>query len=535
MAENYPVGIQHFAELIQKKGIYVDKTPHIYNLLTKGIVKSYFLSRPRRFGKSLLVSTLDEIFKGNKELFQGLYIYDKISWEKFPIIYLSMSETGFQSLGLEKALSNYLNEHAKNENLTLGETDLGRMFRELIILLNEKYGKKVVLLVDEYDKPIIYGLDTNNADLAEKNRDIMKNFYAILKDLDKYIGFLFITGVSKFAKVSIFSDLNHLTDISLHKEYTTICGYTQVELEHYFPEGIQKLADAYNMTREKCLSKMKEWYDGFSWDGINYLYNPFSTLQLLASSQFGNYWFSTGTPTFLIKLLNEAIEYKLEGIKVHPLIFDSFNLQKLDVKSVMLQTGYLTIKGKGETEGFIDYYLVGFPNKEVSESFNEMLLGGFLDYTPSATGVSIYEIRTAFQQNDLDSVKMIIQTMFHSLPVELFEKKDRNGKIKPVGENFYHAIIYLIFNLLGVKMKAEVVVQNGRVDAVVETAEHLYLFEFKKDESPEKAIEQIKTNKYFGQYLLSNKIIHLIGVRFSLAEKGIDAEKDWKEEILGEE
>ena len=233
--------------------------------------------------------------------------------------------------------------------------------------------------------------------------------------------------------------------------------------------------------------------------------------------------------------MNEAIEYKLEGIKVHPLIFDSFNLQKLDVKSVMLQTGYLTIKGKGETEGFIDYYLVGFPNKEVSESFNEMLLGGFLDYTPSATGVSIYEIRTAFQQNDLDSVKMIIQTMFHSLPVELFEKKDRNGKIKPVGENFYHAIIYLIFNLLGVKMKAEVVVQNGRVDAVVETAEHLYLFEFKKDESPEKAIEQIKTNKYFGQYLLSNKIIHLIGVRFSLAEKGIDAEKDWKEEILGEE
>jgi hypothetical protein len=326
-----------------------------------------------------------------------------------------------------------------------------------------------------------------------------------------------------------------LTDISLEDDYATICGYTQTELEDYFPEGIQKLANKYKMTREKCLSKMKEWYDGFSWDGENFLYNPFSTLRLFSSSQFSNYWFATGTPTFLVKLLNNALEYKLENIKVRPNVFDSFDLQKLDYISILLQTGYLSIKGKSVTEGEIDYYLVSYSNKEVKESFNEMLLGGYLDYTASATGVSIYEIRTAFQQNDLDSVKMIIQTMFHSLPVELFEKKDRNGKIKPVGENFYHAIIYLIFNLLGVKMKAEVVVQNGRVDAVVETAEHLYLFEFKKDESPEKAIEQIKTNKYFGQYLLSDKIIHLIGVRFSLAEKGIDAEKDWKEEILGEE
>jgi hypothetical protein len=535
MAENYPVGIQHFSKLRENGAIYVDKTPIIYGLIRKKTNSVYFLSRPRRFGKSLLVSTLKEIFEGNKALFQGLYIYDKIDWEKYPVIQLSMSETGFQSLGLEEALKNYLNEHARRENLVFIEKDLGRMFRELIILLSEKYQKQVVILVDEYDKPIIHGLEADSSELAEINRDIMKAFYGGLKDVDNYIRFLFITGVSKFARVSIFSDLNHLTDISLHKEYATICGYTQTELEHYFPEGIQKLANDYDMTRERCLIKIKEWYDGFSWDGINFMYNPFSTLRLLESSQFSNYWFSTGTPTFLVKLLNNALEYKLENIKVRPNVFDSFDLQKLDYISILLQTGYLSIKGKSVTEGEIDYYLVSYSNKEVKESFNEMLLGGYLDYTPSATGVSIYEIRTAFQENDLDSVKMIIQTMFHSLPVELFEKKDRNGKIKPVGENFYHAIIYLIFNLLGVKMKAEVVVQNGRVDAVVETAEHLYLFEFKKDESPEKAIEQIKTNKYFGQYLLSNKIIHLIGVRFSLAEKGIDAEKDWKEEILGEE
>ena len=531
MAENYPVGIQHFAELIQKKGIYVDKTPHIYNLLTKGIVKSYFLSRPRRFGKSLLVSTLKEIFDGNKELFQGLYIYDKLEWEKFPVIYLSMSETGFQSLGLEEALKNYLNEHARRENLVFIEKDLGRMFRELIILLAEKYQKQVVILVDEYDKPIIHGLEANSSELAEKNRDIMKAFYGGLKDVDNYIRFLFITGVSKFARVSIFSDLNHLTDISLQDNYATICGYTQQELEDYFPEGIQKLADKYELTKEECLAKIKDWYNGFSWDGKSFVYNPFSTLCLFSSSQFANYWFETGTPTFLVKMLNDDFNYKLEDIIIHDSIFSLFDLRKLDVIGVLLQTGYLTLKKKLEDSIFE----AGFPNKEVRDSFNQMLLGGYLGHHPAHSGVTIYQIRQAFLRNDLDSVKMIIQTMFHSLPVELFEKKDRNGKIKPVGENFYHAIIYLIFNLLGVKMKAEVVVQNGRVDAVVETAEHLYLFEFKKDESPEKAIEQIKTNKYFGQYLLSNKIIHLIGVRFSLAEKGIDAEKDWKEEILGEE
>ncbi|MFN0049467.1 MAG: PD-(D/E)XK nuclease domain-containing protein, partial [Cytophagales bacterium] len=187
---------------------------------------------------------------------------------------------------------------------------------------------------------------------------------------------------------------------------------------------------------------------------------------------------------------------------------------------------------KGMTEGEIDYYTVSFSNKEVRESFNEMLLGSYLDSTPSESGISVYEIRAAFLENDLEKVKQIIETMFHSLPVELFEKKDKNGKIKPVGENFYHAIIYLIFNLLGVKMKAEVMVQNGRIDAIVETTGHIYLFEFKKDRSPDAAIQQIQNNEYFKPYLLSNKVIHLIGVRFSLENRGIDAEKDWKELIL---
>ena len=241
-------------------------------------------------------------------------------------------------------------------------------------------------------------------------------------------------------------------------------------------------------------------------------------------------------------LMADLNEYKLENLKVRPQIWDTFNLRQLDYKSLLLQTGYLAVKGRGMTEGEVDYYTVSFPNKEVKESFNEMLLGDYIHRHSSDAGISIFNIREAFQENDLKRVKQIIQAMFHSLPVDLFEKKDRDGNPKPVGENFYHAIIYLIFNLLGVKMQAEVSPLSpqfggkggeGRIDAVVETTEHIYLFEFKKDRSPELAIEQIKMNQYFGKYLLSNKKIHLIGVRFSLEERGINAEKDWAEEVLG--
>ncbi len=533
MAENYPVGIQSFSELIGTNSIYVDKTPQIYSLLHKEGIKNYFLSRPRRFGKSLLINTFKAIFQGKQALFKGLFIYDKITWESYPIIHLSMSEIGFAgNMGLEKALKNALQEMAREEKLSFTEIDEGRMFRELIKLLYEKYQKKVVVLIDEYDKPIIHGLEAGNSEVAEANRDILKTFYGALKDADDYLRFLFITGVSKFARVSIFSDLNHLTDLTLAEDYTTICGYTQAELEHYFPEGITKLAKKTGLTRERCLEKVKEWYDGFSWDGENFLYNPFSTLQLLNSSQFFNYWFATGTPTFLVKMMANLTEYQLENLKVRPQVFDTYNLRALDYKSLLLQTGYLAVKGRIMSDGAVDYYIVGFPNKEVREAYNEMLLAEFTDNTSSDAGVSIFDIRDAFLDNDLDKVKQIIQAMFHSIPADLFEKKDKNGHIKAVGENFYHAIIYLIFNLLGVKMQAEVVVKGGRIDAVVETKEHIYLFEFKKDRSPELAIAQIRANQYFAKYLLSNKIIHLIGVRFSLEERGIDAEKDWAEEIV---
>jgi Predicted AAA-ATPase/PD-(D/E)XK nuclease superfamily len=525
MAERYPVGIQHFSELRRVNALYVDKTALIYELLRGENRSIFFLARPRRFGKSLLVSTLAEIFSGNKALFEGLYIYDKIEWQKFPIIQLSFVSLGIEALGLEKAIEERLAIIAAQHGLTIQRPGVALAFEELIHKLQAKYQQKVVILIDEYDSPITKGLEKGDFDLAEKHRDILKEFYSILKDNDNFIRFLFITGITKFTKVSIFSALNYLTDISLDKRFSTICGYTQAELEANFPEGIQKLADENQLTKVDCLEKVKDWYNGFSWDGEAFVYNPFSVLLLLDSSQFSNYWFETGTPTFLVSMLNEKQTYVLENIKVRASIFNTYDLRKLDSLTLLLQTGYLTIKKKL----YDDYYAISFPNKEVRESFNEMLLGDYLDVHAGRTGATIYDIRDALKANDLSQVIDIIQSMFESVPFELYEKKDKDGKIKPVGENFYHAVIYLIFNLVGVKMQAEVSVKNGRVDALVETSENIYLFEFKKDQNPDVAIQQMQEKNYAGKYLTSNKNIYLVGVCFSLEKRGIS---DWKCNIL---
>lgn len=524
MAEYYPTGVQSFPELRKNEQIYVDKTPHIYNLIKKGASRVYFLSRPRRFGKSLLISTLKSLFEGRKELFEGLYIYDKIAWEKFPVIHISMSEIRFPDLGLYEALNIRLQQSASEYDIYLESKDLNGKFQELIKRLSAKYEKQVVILIDEYDKPITHGIEKDNADLAEENRDIMKNFYGGLKDLGEHIRFLFITGIAKFAKVSIFSELNHLSDITLEKKYATICGYTQQELQQSFPEGIKNLANEYNISTEECLAQIKDWYNGFSWDGENFVYNPFSTLRLLDSRKFANHWFETGTPTFLVKILNEKFNYDFAGKTAKEGNFSTIHFHKLDPKAILLQTGYLTIKEKW-LEGMESIYRVDYPNNEVKAAFTEMLLGGYLEMQPSDSGLEISDVRDAFKKNDLNRVKAIITSMFASVPPQLFSKKNENGKVTPVGENFYHAVIYLIFNLLGTKMQAEVGVKEGRIDAVVETNTHVYLFEFKKNNSVDAAIEQIKEKEYAEKYRNSPKTVYLVGVSFSLRKKGLNA---WK-------
>ncbi len=362
---NLPIGQQYFKSIRQDNAVYIDKTQYIYNLCAP-LDRGYFLSRPRRFGKSLTLDTIHELFSGNRVLFEKLWIEDKWDWSKtYPIIRLSLDKIGHEE-GLRNALLNELSLIASTFGLTLKNTSPGLSFRELIEKVAQKTGKQVVILIDEYDKPIIDYIDPYNLEKANEQRDILKHFFSILKSSSNHIRFLLITGVSKFSKESIFSDLNHLSDLTLNKKFAALCGYTQAELEHYFEPFIKTMpADT--------LEKMKLWYNGYSWDGKTFVYNPFSVLNFFDNQDYRNFWFETGTPTFLIKLLHKRFEYKLEAVEVSKLVLESFILNKFDdlnINSLLLQTGYLTIK---EITPY-DKYILNYPNKEVKQAFGQLFL-----------------------------------------------------------------------------------------------------------------------------------------------------------------
>lgn len=522
---NFPTGSQFFPNLIEDNAIYVDKTQFIVPLVAKKSNAQYFLSRPRRFGKSMFISTLEQVFLGKKELFKGLYIEDKIEWDSYPVIRLSMDKIGFFELGLEKALHGVLLSIARDNNIVLEGAGYSARFTELIKKMAEKYQKKVVLLIDEYDKPIITYIEKDNVTEAERNRDILKSFYGILKDSGDQLRFLFITGVSKFSRVSIFSDLNHLDDLTLDDNFATICGFTETELRHYCHAGLEDLATKNQTNIDAIVDKIRYWYNGFSWNAVDFVYNPYSTMLLMHKQAFKNYWFDTGTPTFLVKLINQSGQYDFIDLEVDQDIYNWHDLKNLDFISIMLQTGYLTLK-----EHIVDFiYKVYYPNKEVELSFSKMLLENHLHKQSGRLAVTIYDIEKAFKRHDIPRVLEIIADMFKSLPSQFFkegkEKTDAQGNVTmtstPVGENFYHAVIYLVFKILGISMTAEVSTQHGRIDALVETDTHIYVFEFKKNRKASVALEQIKENKYAEHFALTKKQIYLIGVAFNLQKRGI--------------
>lgn len=522
---NYPISSHYFPDLIENDAIYVDKTQFIAPLLEKEYNSTFFLSRPRRFGKSLFISTLEHVMRGRQDLFKGLFIYDKIEWEEFPVIRLSMDRIGFTSMPLEQALVKAVYKIADTYNVTLKETSPELSLLELIESLYKKYLKRVVILIDEYDKPIIHYVEKEKVNQAETNRDILKAFYGILKDSGEFLRLTFITGVSKFSKVSIFSDLNQFDDLTLDPKFVTICGFTETELTHYCGQGLIDLAENEGVDVETILEKVRYWYDGFSWNGKDFVYNPFSTMLLMKKKVFKNYWFDSGTPTFLVKLINLDTKYDFRDIKVDSSIYNWHDLKRLDYLSIMLQTGYLTFK-----EHIVDeIYKVSYPNKEVEDAFSKMLIEGYTHTQEGRMSVTILEIETAFKKNDIETVITIIKNMFKTLPIQFFqeniETQDRQGNIKivrkSVNENFYHAIIYLIFNLLGIKMSVEVSSHEGRIDAVVETDTHIYIFEFKKNRKADVAIQQMRDNDYAGLYGLSKKQIVLVGVCFTMQKRGI--------------
>jgi hypothetical protein len=384
MMKKLPLGISTFSEIIEDGYVYIDKTRSIYEMTETG--KIYFLSSPRRFGKSLLVSTLEELFKGNKKLFKDLYIYDKWNWnENFPVIHLDFGNIDYENPErLELSLEDFVMDIADEYNITLKSRFLNPKFSELIKKLHEKIGKKVVVLIDEYDKPIIDKI--SDIQMAEANREVLSNFYQVLKGSDKYLRFIFLTGVSKFSKTTIFSKLNNLKDITLNPKYTTICGYSHKDIEKYFSEYISTFSQENNIDNKTTLKFIKKWYDGYSWDGENFLYNPFSIISFLDSGEFNNYWFDTGTPKFLIDIIKEDKDNSDMDLFLNPVTtfagsFPDFNLEQLDLTTILLQTGYLTIKEKKAELDELPVYKLAIPNKEVDESFYGYLLGAYTNET----------------------------------------------------------------------------------------------------------------------------------------------------------
>jgi len=497
-----PIGIQDFEKIIKNDFLYIDKTEYIYKLIQGSY---YFLSRPRRFGKSLLISTLKEIFSGNKELFKDLWIYDKIDWQQYPIIKISFASIDFQTLGLIPAIEKVLGEIAKENNIQLINSTFSQQFKDLIIQLSQK--KQVVILIDEYDKPIIDYID--DIEKADSNRAILKVFYSVLKDLDTNIKFLFLTGVSKFSKVSIFSDLNNLNDITIHEDYSKMLGYTQEELNFYFKTEIENLKEKYKNIFKDTENSIKNWYDGYSWDAVNFVYNPFSILKLFDGMRFANYWFATGSPTFLLKMIknNNYPVQNLKNVEIYEDELDKYEITKITLVPLLFQTGYLTIKSINAANNLMT---LDFPNYEVESSFMKFLLTDISEKEDYISTSILLKIEKAFINNDIENFIEQLKILYSGISYNLIDDK----------EKYYHSLFYLTLRIIGFNIDCEVETNVGRIDAVIKTNTHIYVLEFKMGEA-KKAIEQIKAKNYYQKYLSEKKQVVLFGIGFNKRKKNI--------------
>lgn len=503
MLKPLPVGIQTFKDIIEGGFLYVDKTLHIYELIRypKGY---FFLSRPRRFGKSVTISTLAAIFSGNRELFKGLWLYDSdYDWQSYPIIRIDFSRLQARTVDeLEQNLKRFLQRLAKEQGITLGDHGLPGLFDELIYELSSR--GKVVVLIDEYDKPIIDNI--NNVEEAIRMRDLLKSFYSVIKASDEYIRFALLTGISRFSRVGIFSGLNNLRDISLSDGFASIVGITQAELEDNFSDYLSDCAEQLALSVPELLVEIRHWYNGFRFSGTGEsVYNPFSVLFFFSDKRFSNYWFESGTPSFLIKLIR-AKEYDIEQVnqlQIGESAFSSYEIDNLQITPLLLQTGYLTIQSYDpETR----LYTLNYPNYEVEDSFLTHLLGSFSRVETGSTTDYLWQLITALRANKLDEFFQILKVFFAQVDYTLQIKQ----------EKYYQTIFYLIFKLIGLRIQAEVSTDKGRIDAVIELESAIYLFEFKLDGNAQIALEQIKQKEYFVRYLHQGKTIHLVGVNFDM-------------------
>ena len=546
-----PISTQDFEKLRNAENLYVDKTQYIEKLLSLGTV--FFLSRPHRFGKSLFLSTLKAYFEGQKELFEGLYIAEReeeiarrekrTPWEESPVLYLELNAENFSSLDI---LENCLETHLAAWEALYGsdgvaKTSAGR-FRAVVQRAYEKMGKQVVILIDEYDKPLLETV-TNEA-LNNAMRAQLKAFYEVLKNCDRYIRFAFLTGITKFSKTTLFSGVNNLKDITLHNDFDAICGFTEEELTTYLSQKIAKLAEEENSTVEETRATLKKKYDGycFSRKGVR-VYNPFSIMNVLADSTYDYYWFENATPSYLVHYLKRMwifIPDLDQDVKVGAQVVQDFRYNDHDaIIPLLFQSGYLTIKNT-IARGLI--FQLGYPNEEVRFGFLHELLPLYSSLTRTNIDIVVLELYELFDKGDLAGAMKHVSVILAGI---IYGNIPNGEEGRPLREQYYQSVLYAVFRLLGIHAQAEVVCATGRIDMLVLTRQHVYIFEFKVNTqgSAQDAIDQIKDREYFRAVAAEGRCggaqpvveegrgrtVHLVGVSFDEKTRNIG---EWKEEVI---
>lgn len=509
----YPIGIQDFVKLRKGEYVYIDKTALIHQLVSTGTY--YFLSRPRRFGKSLLMSSIEAYFMGKRELFKGLAMEKlETEWTEYPVLHLDLNTAKYDCV---EALTSVL-----NDVLTYWESLYGTSptevtpelrFKGLVRRAYETTGRSVVILVDEYDKPMLQAI--GNETLQDEYRNILKAFYSVLKTQDRYIKFAFLTGVTKFGKVSVFSDLNNLEDISMIEAYTSICGITDDELHTVFDAEVAELASKCGLTKVECYDKLRTDYDGYHFrQNSEGVYNPFSLLNTLKNRSFGSYWFETGTPSFLVHLLKQS-GYNLNDLQsevVSPDVLNSINSMSNNPIPVIYQSGYLTIKDYDSRFGL---YSLGFPNREVEMGFIKYLLPFYTSLGENKSEFTIYQFVKDVENGKPEAFMERLQSMF----------SDSDYQITGNMEKYFQNSMYLVFKMMGFFTDVERNTSRGRMDILLKTKDYIYILELKLDKSADEALCQINDKGYAEPFKSDGRHIYKIGVNFSTETRSIDG---WK-------
>ena len=513
-----PLGIQTFKKLIEEDCLYIDKTKYIYKIVTEGSI--YFLSRPRRFGKSLTLSTLGSLFEGDKELFKGLYIYDQPwEWKKWPVLRFDFSvfSESFEPEILVNHIEQTIESNAKAYNISLIKNSYDQRFQELL----ENLPDKAVILVDEYDKPILNYI--TDPEKAGKVKEILKGFYTVIKAADAHVRFAFLTGVTKFAKISVFSGLNNLTDLTMKKAYAEICGYTEKELDNYFGDEFKIISNEMDLTENILREKIREWYNGFRFSSKDVrVYNPISILNFVSDREFKPYWFETGTPTFLTQLMKQEgfAPNALENYICSVLDFSTYEVDNLQALPILFQSGYLTITDYQEHR---EAYVLGLPNREVKSSFLQSLLKDYNNSAGGSANTPLFNLEESLKAHDLETFFENLNVLFAKVPYDIHLKY----------EKYWQSLFYMIFTLMGYYIEAEYKTSRGRIDAFINLPERVYLFEFKFTDKNdgrlkmEQAKKQIQETDYAKRFTDCGKLLSLLPVVFDYMDE--KAVIEWEE------